>query len=49
MMNYEKFFWEQMSDNDLHQIVNGGKKYLTSYQLRAIEELNKRAIKNPIQ
>ncbi len=48
MKDYETYFWEQMSDDDLQQIVNSN-EHLISYRLRAMEELNNRAIKNPIK
>jgi len=48
MKNYESYFWKQMSDDDLHKIVRSN-EYLRAYQLRAMEELNNRAINYPIK
>ena len=48
MKDYEIYFWQQMSDDDLQQIVKSN-EYLAAYQLRAMQELNNRAINNPIK
>tara|TARA_S200002703_G_scaffold152630_1_gene153236 strand:- start:654 stop:800 length:147 start_codon:yes stop_codon:yes gene_type:complete len=48
MKDYEIYFWQQMSDDELQKIVSSS-EYLTAYQLRAMEELNNRAIKYPIK
>tara|TARA_R100001015_G_C4607066_1_gene162158 strand:- start:18 stop:161 length:144 start_codon:yes stop_codon:yes gene_type:complete len=47
-MEYKKIYWQNYTDVELQKIVRDD-DYLTSFQLDAMQELNRRAIKNPIK